>query len=330
MQTCNMTLAEWAQIEDNPRQRNTEERAKKARHLETRIEDQEVVKMAVLPGGRRIKIDGHTRLFFWQHLRPDLAPAMLLVIAYRARDFTHVCALYDANDSAAALETSDDKVFGSYRENEFAPTSPFLQRCRITTGMKLAYGHATHINWAEIAALGVHEITRFWLPELRLIDELRPNPNYFGSPVMAAALMTLRKYAIDFSAQHRPGQKSLMGRPTRDWASDVLDFWDRYNRNLGDKDGKEIDPVEALRRLVDQTREGQNKRATRDFMLARAVACVERSLAYKKYVSGNNGGVTVKGVDLSSYLALKKPDKPTPSAAPDLRKTSHSNVLHAR
>jgi hypothetical protein len=294
-----MTPAEWARISGNPRQRNTEDRVKRAKHLFTPSKDQQAVKMAVLPDGGQFKIDGHTRGLFWQ-LHPEIAPPELWVLVYSASDMAEVAELYDHCDNQAALETSNDKVFGAFRELGFEPVSGLMRMGRLAAALRLAYAVETH---QQAIAVDVHRLVEHWLPEIRILDELVLQPSYFNVPVMAAALLTLRRYkAAELNSHERPGHSnSGAGRP---WVKHELvrEFWDRYNRNDGRKEGLAVDAVEALRKLIAEHRMSHSQKSTVHFLAARAIACVERYLARKTYKLGTGAGVNVRGTELSTYF----------------------------
>ena len=319
MQTT-MTPAEWGRIPGNPRQRNTEDRVKKAKHLFTPSLDQRAVKMARLPDGQEFKIDGHTRDLFWR-LHPEMAPPELWVTIYPAADYDEVLSLYDHCDSAAALETATDKVFGSFRENEFSPASPFMRMGRIAASLRLAYGIETH--WRNRAAApDVHKLVEHWMPELKLLDELVLNTYYFNVAIVTAALLTLRRYGVaEFSDQDGAGTKTsspLGGRPLERTRL-VREFWERYARLDGTKTGRSVDAIEALRILVERNRAEHAQKSTVQFIASRAVGCVERYLIKRGYKLGDAGGVTVKGVDLSTYFPVSRENAATrPAVTPQL------------
>lgn len=317
VETVTMTPAEWAQVPSNPRQRNTEERVKRAKHLLNPVEDHRVVKMAVLPDFARVKIDGHTRALFWQQ-HPELAPQSVLVVVFRCKDPAETLALYDACDNAAAVETVVDKVFGSFRELDYRPASALLRVGRIAGALRLAYSLETHRrDWVQ----DIHRLVRHWLPELSWLDGIGPSPVYFSTPILTAALLTLRKHdAVEaptedepgFSAGNDSGRKTNRGGRPSLRAEKVRDFWERYNRNEGVKGGNQVDAIEALRHIVDEARRGHHLKASVQYVAARAVACVERHLDGKTYVMKASGSVAVKGnTNLANYFpAPDKPDKP--------------------
>ena len=67
-----MPVEKWFDIPDNPIQRNTEERAKRARHLHKLTPSHYTVALAKYKGnGKREKVDGHTRGYIWLNTLTD-------------------------------------------------------------------------------------------------------------------------------------------------------------------------------------------------------------------------------------------------------------------
>src|SRR4029077_6653573 len=64
-QNIEMSVADWIQVAPNPRQRDTEKHARKAKHLMTPQPTHRRVSMAMTPDGRKWKLDGHTRALLW-------------------------------------------------------------------------------------------------------------------------------------------------------------------------------------------------------------------------------------------------------------------------
>lgn len=327
VESLSMTPREWALVPGNPRQRDTEARVQKAKHLLTPVEDHRVVKMAVLPDGSRVKIDGHTRALFWQ-LHPERAPRSVLVVVFYVKDAAEALLLYDACDSQAALETATDKVFGAFRETEFKPVSGFMQMGRIAAALRFAYQVETHQPPREQS---VHQLVRHWLPELQYLDGLGLNPAYFNTAVLAAALITLRRYRAmegagifrhpdqdeknsmtEVGSVNENGGRKYRGERGLVRGNQVREFWERYARNEGSKTNQAVDAIEALRRVVEQHRQQHQQKATILYTASRAVSCVERHLQKRGLQLTAAGNVKVQGADLSKYFPPAPPEKPPP------------------
>ena len=212
-----MIPSEWEMIPDHPRQRDTEKRIKKARHLINPSKDQHIVKMAILPDGRKYKLDGHTRCLLWSTGRLN-PPSLLNVNVIRCDSYDEMLVLYTHSDSREAVETPLDRMTGAYRENDVEFKSSLLNGARIGSALRDAdltvYGY-------EFARYG-NEYERLprWLDELYLLDSVAPTANKFPTVVLTAALISLARY----------GDK-------------IIDFWSGYQSGAGEK-GK--DGADAL------------------------------------------------------------------------------------
>lgn len=227
-----MSAEEWAGIPDNPRQRDTERRLQRAKHLLVKSPEHAVVHMAVSPRGEKWKLDGHTRAMLWVE-QPELAPAMLLVVVYPVDDAADAADLYTHFDSPVAVETAADRVWGAFKECGFTPTSPLLRRATVGTAVQAAEAAQRGLR---LRALGMstYAVISEWMPELRALDAISPDPRRFNGPLLTATLLTLRKY------------------PEK-----AIEFWSRYSEDKGTKLDKEMDGVEALTRFVMDGRSGK-------------------------------------------------------------------------
>jgi hypothetical protein len=160
--------------------------------------------------------------------------------------------LYIRNEGVKnAGQVDADKVFGSLRAAQYAPLSPWLYAGRITAALRLAYSIELH----KQGETDIRKLVGHWLPELRLLDPLQPNPNIFPTPIMTGALLSLRRYRVADLVGDRPerlqlrrpsGPSRVVGAAMR---GKVLEFWERYIRNEGVKNAGQVDAVEALRIL---------------------------------------------------------------------------------
>lgn len=224
-----MTVAEWISVTDNPRQRDTEKHAAKAKksHLSVLDPAHALVSMAELPDGRRFKLDGHTRCLLWQ--RGELAmPDELIVDVWRCADEAAVKALYSRFDAATAAETAADRLRGAANEHDIEFKSPMLRDGNYGTAIKrvfqIGWSHSES-RWSSLDY--VYDAVKTFKRELQALDEINPNATRFSSGVIAAALVTLKRY----------GPKA---EP----------FWRAYAENAGTKDGAVMDGVQALSEAV--------------------------------------------------------------------------------
>lgn len=221
-----MSVQHWGQVRDNPRQRDTEAHAKKARHLNTYDPIHRFVNMAQLPDGTTYKLDGHTRVYKW--LRGEaLGPDTVLVDVYLCDDLHAVQELYTKFDSQSAVETGPDKIAGAARQHQLTFKSPMLRAGRYGSAVKRLFMYTTKSwgSWSE--ARFIYDAVAFYRSELELLDTLKPQPKHFPSGIIMAALATFRRRG-----------------PA------VLPFWQAYAAEQGKKDGSRMDAVQALSQAV--------------------------------------------------------------------------------
>lgn len=234
-----MRVEDFCAIPDWIGQRDTERHLAYAikRHLSAYSPTQARVAMAVLPDGRRFKLDGHTRALAWSRglLKP---PALLMVDVYYPRTLDEARQLYRAFDAPEAAERATDRVFEGLREAGLleAAKSDLVRRGGIARALLVATGEPDATR-AVAAMRGA----------ILLLDSLAPAQRLFRSGVVAAALVDFR----------------VLGAA-------ALPFWDAYNRRAGVKDANGMDAPEALARLVEQLRAARSFGGAADFDLARS------------------------------------------------------------
>lgn len=267
VRTVSMSIFEWAAVNDNPRQRDTDARAKKAlkNHLAKLEVTHTVVHAAELPNGRLFKLDGHTRGFLWATGRLS-DPGQLAVVIYPASDLGEVKRLYDHFDSKDSVETSTDKIRGGMNEHGLVLKTPFLARGNIATALKLCQQIVGSSNWER------HDMIGDWKRELELLDSISPPGGRFPSGVLAGALVALRK---DDRA--------------------ALEFFGRYSLDLGTKSGREMDAVEALWSQIKHRKSSKINDHVGD--------CGKTLAAYERYKSGGKFTSAVRGIDPFAYLS---------------------------
>lgn len=222
--TIEMTPSQWADVQPNRRQRDTERHAKRAKHLRNPHPVHQRVNAARLPDGRLIKLDGHTRALLWE--RGELqSPQTVLVDVWTCENEGAAAALYSTFDNRGAVETSSDQMFGAVRELHLEFSSDLLK-----SGL---YVHAIRFGFAMLYSkpksdeMTVYDLVGYWRPELELLDGCEPGRIRFVGGVTVAALITLRRYGAE-----------------------ATDFWKSYAKGAGVKLENELDPVEMLEQVV--------------------------------------------------------------------------------
>lgn len=192
MEQRKMTVQQWAEVMSNPRQRDTEERAKKALrgHLKSSSETQQRVVAAILPGGMLVKLDGHTRSLLWSDGRLT-APDVIYVDLIRVDSMNKAKELYGHFDSQAAVEGAKDRLSGAFREHGIEAASSVLRNGAVTTALKLLSPSGSDIYKNVLA----------WKRELLMLDSIGATSSRFNSGMISGALAMLRvrgERAIDF------------------------------------------------------------------------------------------------------------------------------------
>lgn len=124
-----MTVEEWIEVPDNPRQRDTIRRAKRARrkHLSEYNEMHCRVIAAMMDGELFCKIDGHTRAYLWEHGMLDRPPnGKVIAQLFSVSSIDEAKRLYTQTDSVEAVKQVRDVLEGFANEIGLELTSrPF-------------------------------------------------------------------------------------------------------------------------------------------------------------------------------------------------------------
>lgn len=224
-----MTPAEWAEVPDNPRQRDTEKRAMQAKHLYKLEAAHLLVHMAEWPGGR-CKLEGHTRSKVWSD-RPEIAPEQLDVRVYVVASAEDAKRLYGHFNSREEGETSTDRLFGAMREAEVAPSSTLVRTAKFSTAVRTAYGymcgassgadrdHAGRSSFQCSVYTAVDEFRR----EIMALDALDLSRSKAYGTVICCYFLAYRKHG-----------------------DQVNEFFARYVNDAGVKDGRHKDCVQLF------------------------------------------------------------------------------------
>lgn len=273
-----MPVEEWLAIPDNPIQRNTEKRAKTARHLRTLDPAHYVVAMAKYKGnGRREKVDGHTRAFIWENTltgddepQCDQVPRDVTVQVYEVRDQKDSEALYERFDSREAVERAADEMFGGLRKFDLQPLeTSWMAQGHIKSGLIQATGALTGpIMKGKVAQSGggttgrhlagddIRNLVDIWAPELVMIDQIHPHRNRTPTAVFAAMFWVAIIYG-------REG----------------LDFIKKAQNHGGVKKGLDCDAVFFMEQVIDEARTRKISEIAGS-TLERAMILTDRYLRY--------------------------------------------------
>ena len=224
-----MTPGEWAQVPDNPRQRDTEKRAITAKHLFRLEASHLLVHMAEWPGGR-CKLEGHTRSKVWGD-RPEIAPDQLDVRVYVVNDIEDAKRLYSHFNSKEESETSTDRLFGAMREASIKPKSTLVRAARFSNAVRTSYGYMCgasagaerqHESKASLQC-SVYAAVEEFRREILALDALNLSKSKAYGSVVCCYLLAYRK--------HGDG---------------INEFFARYVADAGVKDGRHKDCVQIF------------------------------------------------------------------------------------
>jgi hypothetical protein len=240
-----MTIQEWAAIPDNPIQRDTVRRAAKANHLVTWEPVHSIVEMAMLPDGTRYKLNGHTRVYKWLDGTCANPPTHVKVYTFMCRDVEVVRKLYRRFDSRNAVDNVHDDMFGAMRLNDIKLQSPYMRSLRFAGALRAL---CEYTLGTPHEPMPIEHIVSLYKEPILLLDSIMPSATWFRGGVMMAALGTLKT----------DGDLAL-------------DYWKRVNTNGGLKTADQMDGVEALTTLLQDTKKMSKKMAEIHVVFRKAI-----------------------------------------------------------
>lgn len=279
-QQIQMTPSQWAEVADNPIQRDTERHAARAKHLLSPLAVHEIVFMAQLPSGDRVKLDGHTRSFLWKTGKVP-APKSLFVNIIPVQSIEEAQELYKTFDSKDAVETAPDKVSGALHSIGLVPTSLLLQQGFVANSLRVAWHVARgNLQMRRSVAMGydIYEAAREYQTELAILDRFGLTPKQTSSGVTAAILISIRKH----------GEK-------------VIPFWDAVFTNQGSKHGGKMDGPQAVSEMLLGKKTGAHGGSGAFTTCARCLSAVERWMKDETFTN------MPRPLDLTEYLIGTRP-----------------------
>ena len=224
MKQIKMTVDAWIEINDNPRQRNTQFHSKRAvkNHLSELSETHCRVAAAELPNGTQYKLDGHTRAYLWAR---DLLekPKLLFCDLYKVKDIGEAIELYQHFDNQMAVETSGDKLAGALNLYGISQNSRMWTNGGATTALKAIYTNIT----VGISKVDIADCVKPFAKALKLVESCGFHHPHFPAPVLTALILTV----------HLNG-------------TEALSFWTAYDKDEGKKTSKSMDSVYCMTDLV--------------------------------------------------------------------------------
>jgi len=274
MSTIKMTVDDWIAVEDNPRQRDTERHAAKARHLKQFSPTHAFVAAAKLPSGKLVKLDGHTRALLWKRKELD-RPKAVEVSIVPAKSMDEVKELYTHYDNIGAVEIATDKVSGAFREINFQPKSTLLKTGRIGSALRTAMVGVG--GWsAREQDFNVYRAINEFACEILALDDLNLGKGSASTGIIAAFLLSYRKHG-----------------------ESVIPFWSAVFANAGTKANGQMDGVQALNELMMQRRGMYGGQNVLDL-------CARALHACEKWLNGDSLSMIPRPLDLTSYITRKE------------------------
>lgn len=224
-----MTPAEWAEVPDNPRQRDTDKRAMQAKHLYKLEAAHLLVHMAEWPGGR-CKLEGHTRSKVWSD-RPEIAPEQIDVRVYVVGCPEDAKRLYGHFNSREEGETATDRLFGAMREAEISPSSALVRTAKFSNAVRTAYGYMCgassgvdrqHAGAASLQC-SVYAAVEEFRREILALDALDVSKSKAYGAVICCYFLAYRKHG-----------------------DQINEFFARYASDAGVKDGRHKDCIQIF------------------------------------------------------------------------------------
>lgn len=238
MAVIELSVQDWINVKDNPRQRNTEKRAKSARrkHLAKYQKIHRVVFAATKDGEVLCKLDGHTRALLWQSGDLECPPdGKVEVVLIEVSGLKEAKDIYDMLDAQQSVKQPADNVYGACRELGFRLDSFLLRGCAINTQLKIA-------TTGKKFAGNTYAMVREWKPELIAIDQMALSSQ---NTILISVLLV----ACRMDGTEKAGE-----------------FFTRLDKNEGTKTTQGYDGVELLSRVL-QVRRAEKRTAGYDNLM---------------------------------------------------------------
>lgn len=178
-----MSVSDWVDVKDNPRQRNTEKRASSAarKHLSDYQKIHRVVFAATKNGNILCKLDGHTRALLWDAGELSHPPEGTVVVnLIEVGSLDEAKEVYDQLDAPPSVKKPSDKIFGACRERKIRLTSHLLRSCAFSTQLKIA-------TTGKRFSGDIYEMVDAWGSELKQLDSWGLTSNY---TILIAVMLT--------------------------------------------------------------------------------------------------------------------------------------------
>lgn len=223
-----MSVSEWINVPDNPRQRDTVRHARKAKrtHLATSEEPHQVVMAAMMDGEVRWKLDGHTRAYLWENGELPTPTSKLTVICFSVKNQSEAKRLYLMFDNQAAAENACDRLSGACREHGIPLASPLLRSHKFVLALQCASN--------EKQPRREYDYVKMWKDELIELDSWDLGSGSHTSFVSLALVLIANGHQVK-----------------------AKEFFTKLDKDQGIKDDKGSDGVQALNNHFIERRSGR-------------------------------------------------------------------------
>jgi hypothetical protein len=249
-----MSVLDWISIKDNPRQRNTERRAKSARrkHLASYQKIHRIVFAASRKGDVLCKLDGHTRALLWQLGELESPPdGKVEVVLIEVANIEEAKQIYDMMDAQPSVKKPSDNIFGACRELGFRLDSFLLRGCAFNTQLKIA-------TTGKRFTGDSYAMVREWKDELIALDKMALSSQ---NTILISVMLT----AIRMDGTEKP-----------------CEFFRSLERNEGVKTSAGYDGIELLSRVM-AVRRAEGRTAGYDNLVQ---ICGQAWTAYQMWKDG--------------------------------------------
>lgn len=293
LNTEEMSRERWTAISDNPRQRDVVERINKGRAGHLMKFDPVHRKVAL--GAIRIgntgkfdlyKADGHTRAFVWSKGLAE-GPQTVVAEIWECDDVEAVKQLYNKFDSYLTTENGSDGVTGAIRETGAKFESALMRGGEYSAALRELWYYTTRTTPTKGDKLNIINTSfKKFLPQLLDLDDCKPSKKRFPTPVIMAAILTLR------------------ADPDK-----AYDFWVAYGSGMAEKSRGRRNAIQVFEDRIfgTGTRPGVlTKRETNPSAKYRAVMC-EAIAAINVYAknesySDKRGYTAIDTAELRKYV----------------------------
>jgi len=195
MAVIQMSVSDWIDVPDNPRQRNTQKRAvsAKKKHLAKYEKIHRFVFAAVKQNSILCKLDGHTRALLWQSgdlETPEDGKVDVLLIDVNSIE--EAKKLYDMIDASPTVKKPSDNIFGACRELGFRLDSPLLRGCAFATQLKIA-------TTGKRFTGEIYSMVQEWKKELQELDSIALTSR--NTILIAVMLVAIRIDGIEVAGE---------------------------------------------------------------------------------------------------------------------------------